>query len=70
MTEQPRRPPHPTQQLLELITTEFKRIKRKQAALLGLTSKAPNGSADAEDERREAERLDPSPPPPPAKARL
>ncbi|PRW60629.1 hypothetical protein C2E21_0788 [Chlorella sorokiniana] len=51
-------------QLLDYITSEFKRIKRKQAMLLGM-GKRPDGALAAEDEKREANRLEPSTPRPP-----
>lgn len=48
-------------QLLDYITSEFKRIKRKQAMLLGM-GKRPDGVLAAEDEKREANRLEPATP--------
>lgn len=51
-------------QLLDYITSEFKRIKRKQAMLLGM-GKRPDGVLAAEDEKREANRLEPATPRPP-----
>ena len=51
-------------QLLDYITSEFKRIKRKQASLLGMGERS-NGTLPAEDEKREANRLEPATPRPP-----
>ncbi len=51
-------------QLLDYITNEFKRIKRKQAELLGM-GKRPDGTLPAEEEKREANRLEPATPRPP-----
>lgn len=52
-------------QLLEYVTSEFKQIKRKQAQLLGLRQHDGLAGGGTEEERREANRLDPAPPRPP-----
>lgn len=58
-------------QLLAYITAEFKRIKRKQAELLGIAKHGgEGGGAPSEDARREENRLEPAPPRPPIKSRL
>ena len=63
----PRFPPRPMQ-LLDYVTAEFRRIKRKQSVLLGLPQRAlvaGEGNTTAADE----DRLEPAPPRPP-RARL
>ena len=55
----------PCMQLLEYVTSEFKQIKRKQAQLLGLRQHDGLAGGGTEEERREANRLDPAPPRPP-----
>ncbi|KAL4447422.1 hypothetical protein ABPG75_004641 [Micractinium tetrahymenae] len=62
-------------QLLDYITAEFKRIKRKQAELLGIAKRGggaglPGGGGTSEEERREENRLEPAPPRLPLKAKL
>lgn len=64
-------------QLLDYITAEFKRIKRKQAELLGIAKQGGSqglmggsGGGLSEEERREENRLEPAPPRPPIKAKL
>lgn len=70
-------PPPPPLQLLDYITAEFKRIKRKQAELLGIAKQGGSqglmggsGGGLSEEERREENRLEPAPPRPPIKAKL
>ncbi|KAL4427457.1 hypothetical protein ABPG77_000746 [Micractinium sp. CCAP 211/92] len=57
-------------QLLDYITAEFKRIKRKQAELLGIAKSGSSGDELGEEERREENRLEPEPPRPPVKSKL
>jgi hypothetical protein len=59
--------PPPAEQLLDYVTTEFKRIKRKQSELLGMRLQEElQGEAT---ETGEANKLEPSTPRPP-RARL
>ncbi len=66
----PPHPPPPPSQLLDYITAEFKRIKRKQAKLLGIAKSGSSGDELSEEERREENRLEPELPRPPVKSKL